>query len=297
MGIFAFLKERMPALAAERDFDFSRHTTIGCGGRAEVAVFPSSPEELCALLRLLKETGIPYFLLGAGANVLPQDEFFEGVVVRFSRMNALRREKDAIVAAAGVTGGALLRFARGEALSGFEPLCGIPMTVGGGTAMNAGIPLRHFSDLAEEVEAVAEGKLIRLQGRECGFAEKDSIFRGRIAVVSVRMRGAASTEEHILREEEKFRTRRGGLPHGRSMGCVFVNPPFASAGRLIEECGLMGTRIGGAVVSTQHANFILNEGGTASDVAALADRVREEVRRKKGVSLREEIRRFRGENA
>ncbi len=296
MGIFALLRARLPALGMEREFDFSRHTTIGCGGRAAAAVFPASKEELLTLFRVLKQEKIPYFLLGAGANVLPAEERFDGAVVRFSRMQSLRREKSSVVAAAGVTGGALLRFAEKELLSGFEPFTGIPTTVGGGTAMNAGVPARHFADLVEEVEAVAEGEPVLLKAKDCAFGEKESIFTGKTAIVSVRMRGTEGDPETIRRTLAEYRGKRKELPHGRSMGCVFVNPPECPAGKLIECCGLKGARFGGASVSNVHANFILNEGGTASDVAALADFVKEEVRRKTGILLREEIRRFRAEH-
>ena len=292
MDIFAFLAERMSGLVLGREFSFAENTTIGCGGIAEVVAYPRDGNETAKLLSLVKSSGIPHCFLGAGANVLPSDERFEGVVVRFSRMRTLFSDADLLYAGAGVTGAALLAHAEKCALSGFEPFAGIPMTVGGGTVMNAGISERHFSDLVIEVEGVENGALRRFSAKECRFGEKESIFQTGIAVTGVRFRAVFSAPERIAEITRRFRARRRKLPKGRSMGCTFVNPEGDSAGRLIDECGLKGLRVGGAHISDLHANFILNDGGSASDVSKLIDRVREEVYRQTGILLREEIRRI-----
>lgn len=293
MDIFAVLKERFPSLYAERNFSFPEHTTIGVGGTAEFAAYPETGEQAAELLSFLFRTGIPYCFMGAGANVLPADGRFEGGVIRFSRMNALFAEENLLYAGAGVTGGALCRYARALDLSGFEPFTGIPMTVGGGITMNAGVAEGHFSDVAERVVAIEKGKIKIIPRKECGFSEKTSVFQSGIAVIGAYLRGIESFPDAIAQRTCYFRLKRANLPHGRSMGCVFVNPPNRSAGKLIDECGLKGISVGSARISEEHANFIINEGGaSASDIEALIEIVEQTVRKKKGITLCEEIKRL-----
>ena len=292
MDIFAFLKNRFPRLKTERNFSFAKHTTIGVGGDAAVAVYPASTEEAAELLAVLRREKIPYCFLGAGANVLPRDGQFEGAVVRFTRIDGLYADGNLLYAGAGVTGGALCRFAAARLLGGVEFLTGIPMTVGGATAMNAGVREGHMSDVILRVVGVEEGKIRTFSASDCAFREKDSVFLGGIAVTGVYLGVKESVAEQIARESCYFRTRRAALPKGRSMGCVFVNPQGESAGRLIEQCGLKDARIGGAYISELHANFILSDGKSAEDVARLIDLAARTVKEKTGIALREEIRRL-----
>lgn len=292
MDISALLREKLPRLQLEENFSFAAHTTIGCGGAAAVCAYPADEAEAEALLALLLREKLPHVLLGLGANTLAPDGRYEGVVVRFSRMNRIRAADGVLVAGAGATGAELLAFARRERIGGFEPFFGIPMTVGGATAMNAGVREGHISDLAAGVRGIERGKLRRFTLAECAFSEKHSVFSEGIAVTEVMFRAEADDPAAIAARTRFFAARRQRLPKGRSMGCTFVNPEGRPAGELIQSCGLKGTRCGGAVVSREHANFILNEGGSAADVARLIDFVKEEVYRRTGVLLREEIRRI-----
>lgn len=287
------LPSRFPGAVWESGFSFARHTSIGCGGRAALAASPLGREELEALLALLLREGVPHCYLGAGANVLPADGLFEGVVVRFSRLNALGAEGDLLFSGAGTTGGALCRYARLHGLGGFEPFTGIPMTVGGGAAMNAGVPGGHFSDVVVRVFGVEKGKLRVFEGQDLAYKEKSSVFlEQKIAIAGVVLRGQPRSLSEIEANTARFRAKRVHLPKGRSMGCAFVNPPGVTAGALIERCGLKGKRVGGARVSEAHANFLLNEGGSAEDVAALCELVKAEVYARTGIALREEFRRI-----
>lgn len=292
MGIFATVRERFPMLAVEENFSFAEHTTIGCGGSAEAAVLLCSEEECAALLPFLRGKGIEYCFLGAGANVLPCDGVYHGVVVRFGGMRTLTREGDTVFAGAGVTGGGLLRFAAGQHLGGFEHFTGIPMTIGGGVAMNAGVPAGHFSDVVERVVGFDGSCLREFSAKECEFRTKQSIFLEGIAVLGVYLRAKQSFPEQIAQNLCYYRNRRAHLPKGKSMGCTFVNPMGISAGELIESCGLKGKRIGGACVSGEHANFIINNGSSARDIAALVEEIKNTVYKKTGILLREEIRRI-----
>ncbi len=279
-------------METQRGFSFASHTTIGCGGNATISVSPKTARETAELLTFFHDRGIKYCFLGAGANVLPYDEDYEGVVVRFHRLNTLKAADNMLIAGAGVTGGSLCRFARENGLGGLEPFAGIPMTVGGATAMNAGIAEHHISDLLEYAVAIVEGRICIFSRDECRFAEKYSVFQKKIAIVKVCLRAERRTIEEIQRRTYCFLEKRKNLPKGRSMGCTFVNPAGLTAGKLIDECGLKGMRIGKAYVSPRHANFIINEGNCAQDVAKLIQTVKNEVSAKTGISLREEIKRI-----
>ena len=286
------LRERFPRLKLTRDFSFARHTTIGCGGSAAASAYPAAAEEAAELLLWLWTERVPHCFLGTGANVLPADGRFEGVVVCFSSLSALYADGTRIYAGAGVTGGRLLSFAAERLIGGLEAFSGIPTSVGGGITMNAGVRELHFSDVTEQVLASEKGKLYLIPQKDCAFSEKESVFQGGLAVLGAYLNGKRSDAATIATEACFYRRRRAALPKGRSMGCAFVNPPGKTAGELIEACGMKNTRVGGARVSDVHANFILNEGGSSDDVSALAELVRARVQMQTGILLREEFRRI-----
>lgn len=292
MDVEKILKGHINGLEAEADFSFARHTTIGCGGRAALCVYPKTEEELIALVCALKKCGVPHCFLGAGANVLPADGFFEGVVVKFTRFSSLWAEGTDIVCGAGVTAGALLRFAEARLIGGFEFLTGIPASLGGAVVMNAGVRGGHLSDIVHSVVAVEGGRTHTFSSNACEFAEKHSLFQSGLAVTCVRLRGYPATQAEIAEKKRLFRAKRAHLPKGRSMGCVFVNPKGASAGEIIEQSGCKGLSVCGAYVSEEHANFIINGGAAASDISALIRLVKDKVFAKTGIRLREEIKRI-----
>ena len=292
MDALRLIEENFPKLDKERGFSFAKHTCIGSGGSAVLAVSPADIEEAASCLSFLERHKIPHCFLGVGANVLPSDGEFDGVVVRFNRIKKLFLDEDRIYAGAGVTGGELLFFAEKHSITGFEPFTGIPTTVGGGVAMNAGIAERHFSDLVISVIAYQDGTVKAFAKDECLFSLKDSAFLRGIAILGVYFKAERAPQERIKERTAYYSERRKHLPKGRSMGCTFVNPEGISAGALIDRCGLKGKRVGDARVSEEHANFIINEGTSSKDIARLIDEVKEEVFLKSGIRLREEIRRI-----
>lgn len=290
MEDFAHLIQSFPKLSFERNYSLSRHTTIGCGGEAALCAFPDCEEAALSLFRYLKREKIPHYILGAGANVLPSDEPFEGVIIKLSKMNRIVTDRNLLYALAGATGGALLRTAKREGIGGLEPFTGIPMSIGGGIAMNAGVSALHFSDVVLSVKAIVGGKIRYLSPLECNFSEKSSLFLDDVLILGAILKGYPSALNAILKREAAFREKRANLPKGRSMGCTFINPPSITAGRLIDLCGLKGLSFGSAKISSLHANFILSEGKRASDVKALIETVKKIVKEKTGISLKEEIR-------
>lgn len=272
-------------------FDFAKNSSIGCGGRAAIAFYPESHVELTELVEKLQKDGVKYYVLGNLTNVLPPDGFSSFAVISMKRLNAIAMG-DKVFAYAGVTSGALLRACRKEKRSGAEFLSGIPCTLGGALYMNAGADGRYISEIVESVHVLRKGERHILSVDECQYSYKNSLFMKNDDIIlgaSLRLEHAA--EESIVERENYYLQRRLHLPKGRSMGCVFKNPPTRSAGELIEGCGLKGMRIGGAEISTEHANFIINDkGATSADVRALIEIAKNAVYSQYGICLEEEIR-------
>ena len=292
MGKFRF--DDYGGFVQETPFDFAKHSSIGCGGKAAIAFYPKNVAETSALLQKLQKDGIEYCVLGNLTNVLPFDSDTDKAVVCTKDINGIMLTEKGVFAYAGVTSGVLLRFCKQNARTGAEFLQGIPCTLGGALFMNAGVGGRYIADIVEKVLIYRDGELLSLNAAECGYAYKKSIFMQNGDVILGASLLLEKASEREIEEKEKFYAdRRAHLPKGRSMGCVFKNPDGEFAGDLIERSGLKGLRLGGAYVSGQHANFIINDGTCqASDVETLIGIIKNTVFAQYGVRLEEEIRRI-----
>lgn len=239
----------------------------------------------------MQEDGIPYYTLGNLTNVLPSDERTERVIVSTKKMDGVVLG-ERIFVYAGVQSATLLRICKRQHLSGGEFLSGIPCTMGGALYMNAGAGGKYISEIVDSVQVLRGGKRCNLPISECGYGYKKSVFmQNGDSIVGAFLRLEESSEKQISEREQYYIERRRHLPKGRSMGCVFKNPDNRSAGALIEGSGLKGLKIGGAKISEEHANFILNENGaTARDIRALITVIKNAVWAQYGVLLEEEIR-------
>ena len=286
--------ESYKEFSQETPFSFSRHTTIGCGGNASRAFYPKNVTQFTTLLSKLQKDEIPYCILGNGSNVLPLDSDQEKVVISTKGLTAMFLTENGVFAYAGVTSAALLRFCQMNLYSGVEFLQGIPCTMGGALFMNAGVSGDYIADVVQNVLVYRDGKTRLLSKMECGYAYKKSVFMQNGDVIIGAALSLTRADEAEIEEKEKvYAVRRSHLPKGKSMGCVFKNPEGAFAGELIERSGLKGLKIGGARVSNQHANFIINESGaTARDIESLIDIIKNAVFAQYGVRLEEEIRRI-----
>ena len=276
---------------AKEPFDFAMHSSIGCGGKAPIAFYPDSIVQLSELIEKLKKDGVRYCVLGKLTNVLPPDGLSSFVVVSTKKLDTIA-VGDSVFAYAGITSGALLRACRQAKRSGAEFLSGIPCTLGGALYMNAGADGKYICEIVESVLVLRDGKRRILSLEECAYGYKKSVFMDNEDIIlGASLRLEQATQEEIDRRENYYQQRRAHLPKGRSMGCVFKNPPQKSAGALIEGCGLKGMRVGGAVISTEHANFILNDkGATPTDIRALITLTKNAVYSQYGICLEEEIR-------
>ncbi len=277
--------------AFEVDFDLAKHSSIKLGGKAKISFCPQSVSELCALLERLEKDEFSYYVLGNATNVLPSDEGTQKVIVRMKNLSGISLKENAFVYA-GATAGKLLSMCRQNGKSGAEFLYGIPCTLGGALFMNAGAGGAYMDGVVENVLVYRNGKTQLLSARDCRYGYKHSVFMDEGGVIiGATLRLKEETEEKIIERERYFAARREKLPKGKSMGCVFKNPPGVSAGELIEKSGLKGLRVGGACISVEHANFIINEKkATAKDVKALILLIKNAVFAQYGVRLEEEIR-------
>lgn len=283
--------QKYSSFTLQKPFDFSKNSSIGCGGAALVAFYPNDVAECIALIKGLKKDGIRYVVLGNLTNVLPPDGFTDCVVVCTRKMDRIV-VGDNLFVCAGVTSGALLRACKRQKLTGVEFLSGIPCTLGGALYMNAGAGCRYISEIVESVTVLRDGEKHILSLEECEYTYKHSVFMtNEDVILGATLRLEKASAEEIKKREEFYLERRKGLPIGKSMGCVFKNPDGYHAGDLIERSGLKGLRVGGAKISEKHANFIINEGdATSADIKALIALVKNAVRAQYDVCLEEEIR-------
>jgi UDP-N-acetylmuramate dehydrogenase len=273
-------------------------TTFHIGGPAALLAVPEGIDDLSALLEAVAVSGAKLLVLGRGSNVLVSDRGFDGVVAVLS--GGLRRitkkGKHEVYVESGCDLNVLVKWTIELGLGGLEELSGIPGSVGGAIRMNAGAMGSSMGDRVMRVKVLSlAGKEVKARqiGRGgMGFAYRHSGLGENDIVVGARLKlGAADRRTLESRRGEVLAWRRRSQPLNQpSAGSVFRNPPGMYAGELIERCGLKGVRIGEAMVSEKHANFIVNLGGaSADDVRELIRRVKNEVKSKKGVELEEEI--------
>jgi UDP-N-acetylmuramate dehydrogenase len=273
------------------------HTTFKIGGRA--ALF-AEPENLCEVKELIgqaKEKSRPFFILGAGSNLLVRDEGFDGLVISTRKLNRILRTGKHLLAESGVLVSQILKFGVKYNLAGFEFLAGIPGSLGGVLLMNAGVRApkeQSVSRVVAGIKALDENlEEVELTAAEASFSYRSSNLSRFPFIVSANLEAKPVERNAEIKQEINayISGRSSSQPRGyTSAGSIFKNPPGDAAGHLIESAGCKGWRQRGAVVSDKHANFILNvDRASASDVLALIEKIREAVYDKFSVTLELEI--------
>jgi len=284
----------MTALALERDVPVARLTTIGTGGPARLLARPQSVSELASALHLAREEGLEPFVVGLGSNVLAADEGVDALVVRLEGELASVSVADGLLAAGGgATNAVCLHRARAAGLGGFEFACAIPGTAGGGVFMNAGAYGSDWSDVLVRALVVStDGEEWRTP-ETLGLEYRHSALAPGEVVARVEYRLVLRAPQDIKATVADLVARRKGTQptNKRTFGSVFRNPTGElGAGRMLELCGLKGHRIGGAMISPKHANFIENaDGATTADCLALMTEARRRAREEFGVELQREV--------
>ncbi len=297
------LHEALDGVTVSRDHALAPLTTFKVGGPADLFAEPRSADELLAALRLAQARHVPVTLLGGGSNVLVADAGVRGLVLR-PRGGAIALEAPGRVRAdAAVTINGLVRWLISHGLAGMEAWAGTPGTVGGGIYGNAHWGGRLISDLVVDVRLASrsgEVRVVPVAEMEFGYDRSRLQQSGEVLLSAVF--AVSEGEPDRLRETARaslaYRKRTQPLA-SPSAGCIFQNPGAdavlpqempRSAGALVDRAGLKGTRIGGALVSPTHGNFIVNTGdATAADIHALIEACRTAVRAKFGVELKEEV--------
>ena len=272
----------------------SRWTTFGTGGPARAWAQPGTLSELEEAVRWAADRGLDVVPVGLGSNLLAADAGVDALVVRLSgELAAVRVEGRTVVAGGGATNAVCLHRARAAGLGGFEFACAIPGTAGGGVWMNAGAYGSDWNEVVARALVVSADGAGWLSPAELGFSYRRSMLqRGQVvARVEYRLEPRAPEEIKVLVGELIARRKATQPTNKRTFGSVFKNPPGEhGAGRMLELCGLKGHRIGGAMISPMHANFIENAGGaTSADAVALIAEARRRAREQFGVELEQEV--------
>jgi UDP-N-acetylmuramate dehydrogenase len=276
-----------------RDAPLAQRTTLRVGGTADLLVRPAGAPALVELLRAVRDLGLPLHVLGGGANTLVADAGVRGVVLRLpADLAAEEARGEALVLGAGQPTSRLWVRGHDLGLVGMEFIAGIPGTLGGAVAMNAGTRIGEMKDVVRRVElATAEG-LGFVDAAALGFAYRTCHLPAGAVVTRVELalrRGDVAASEAAMQADRDRRRRTQPLDRP-TFGSTFRNPPGDFAGRLIEAVGLKGHRIGGALWSDVHANFVVNAGGaTARDVLGLVNLARSRVMERFGIALETEV--------
>ena len=284
-----------PSIKIKREEPLAPKTTMRVGGAARIYAEPTSVVDLQILLRVARAQGVDVFMLGRGSNLIVPDEGVDGLVISLAHevWSVFEpRGVGRVWVGAGLRLKNLCGLAAKAGLVGFEFLEGIPGNVGGALRMNAGAMGGWMFDLVEEVQLMTMAGDVKLFPKAAMHVEYRHCaeLHQAIALGALLRPTAQADADAVKRQMDAYsRKRHESQPREPSAGCIFKNPPGTSAGRLIDESGLKGERVGDAEVSSVHANFIVNRGeATGADVLALVRRVRARVRQVKGVDLEPE---------
>ena len=276
------------------DEPLSKHTTLRVGGPADLYVEPASEPDLAAVLAYCHDRSRRFLVLGRGSNLLVKDGGFRGVAICLAHAHFSQIEiaGERLNCGAGARLKAVAAEARGKGLAGLEFLEGIPGSVGGALRMNAGAMGGAVFDVVESVRLMSLDGMVHERGaRELAAGYRSCPTLTTHIALSALLRGRPGSPEVIRqRMNEYSRKRWQSQPAAPSAGCIFKNPATIPAGKLIDELGLKGMRVRGALVSAEHGNFIVNDGtATAGDVLELLELVRQRARAERGIELETEV--------
>ena len=281
---------------AERGKRFAELTSLRVGGAIDWVISPETEEQAAAIVEALRKAGIGWRPLGSGSNVLADDDDHHYVVLSLSEMKGrVEIDGNLVSVSAGYSLPRLCIDVARHGLSGIEGLGGIPGTVGGALWMNAGAYDHEIGTVTETVRVAREGQVVDIPGSSVQWNYRHTSFKEGELLLGATLRLTPDDPEQIKARMDEAKSRRlASQPHGaRSAGCFFKNPPAGTVGtgKIIDEMGMKGARRGSAVVSPVHANFIVTEGenARAEDALALAEEIRERVKREQGIDLEYEV--------
>lgn len=274
-----------------KDVSLKKYNTYKIDAKAKYLVFPKDSVELISLISYLKDNNCKFLVLGNGSNVIFNFEYYDGVIIRLDRFNSISINDNVIEVGAGYS---LIKLANEVALlglSGLEFASGIPGCVGASVAMNAGAYNHSLAEVVESVKVLTpDNEIITMTNDKLEFNYRESFFKHNkdYIILSCKIILSHGNKEEILELISNRRIRRmESQPlNYPSAGSVFRNPEGNYAGKLIEDCGFKGYKLGGAMVSLKHANFIINyDGATGRDIVLLINKIKNSVNEKYNIDL------------
>jgi UDP-N-acetylmuramate dehydrogenase len=279
------------ALDIKKDVLLKSVTTFSIGGLCKFYISIRTPQDLKEAFLFIKDSGLSYFILGNGSNVLFDDKGYDGVILHM-KDETLTIENNQLEASSGISLPKICKETAKHNLSGFEYLSGIPGSLGGAIFMNAGAEGKTISSYLQKVFYMHEdGREEEFDVNSLSFGYRFSSFKklkGAIISASFLLIPSFDVQQSLRLFLEK---RKKNQPLGtKNAGCIFKNPEGYFAGQLIDKCGLKGVHVGGAKISEKHANFIINEkNGSSQDVLALIALIKDRVKKTFSIDLQEEI--------
>ncbi len=281
---------------AERGKRFAELTSLRVGGSIDWVISPETEAQAAAVVFAFAQAGVGWRALGSGSNVLADDGDHHYVVLSLSEMKGeVIIDGELVSVSAGYSLPRLCIDVARRGLSGIEGLGGIPGTVGGALWMNAGAYGHEIGTVTEAVRVAREGQVVAIPGESVQWNYRHTSFKDGELLLGATLRLTPDDQDAIKARMDDAKSKRlATQPHGsRSAGCFFKNPPASTigTGKIIDEMGMKGQRRGSAVVSPVHANFIVTEGenARAEDALALAEEIRERVKREQGIDLEYEV--------
>lgn len=281
-----------------KDEPMKMHTTFRIGGPADYFLMPETKEQVRLAVKLCREENVPFYIVGNGSNLLVSDKGYRGAIIQiYRKLEEIKTEGETIEALSGASLAKIANAALKAELTGFEFAAGIPGTLGGACVMNAGAYGGEMKDILEEVTVLTtDGEIITLPKEELKLGYRTSaIAKNDYTVLAAKIRlkkGSYAEIKAVMDDLAKRRTSKQPLDYP-SAGSTFKRPEGYFAGKLIEDAGLRGFRVGGAMVSEKHCGFVVNCGGaTAADVDALICEVQKKIKEAFGVDLEPEVKRL-----
>ena len=292
--VFARLKCNNKNGETFQNVDLSKYTTFHTGGKCKYLLKIATLEGFIKTILYIKSQNLPYFILGAGSNVLVSDKGYDGIIIILvGDLARMEMQGDILECGAGSRIAAVYAYARDRGLSGIEEGAGIPASIGGATYMNAQAYGFQMAQIVDYVVAYYDGRIKYFTNEECGFGYRKSIFMESGAIILRVGLKLSKLDKDIIQSKytETISKRKQSQPlEYYSAGCVFKNIPGCITSKMLDDMGAKGMRVGGAMVSTKHANFIINyDHATSLDIFNLILQVKKQFLDTYGINLEMEI--------
>lgn len=266
-------------------------TTYKLKGIVKKVIYPLNEKSLIKIINELKSKNEKFIILGNGSNIIFKDEYYAGTIIKLTKINNLKINKNIITVDAGYSLIKLCHKAKENNLSGLEELSGIPATIGGAIYQNASAYNKSISQLIEELTVLKDNKIVKIKKEELKFGYRKSIFKKNknYIILSAKLKLAYDNKTNIEQKMKEFYKKRlKKQPYNYpSAGSVFKNPKNNYAGKIIEEQGLKGMSVSGAYVSEKHANFIVNKQScTGKDIITLIKIIKQKVKKETNINLK-----------